>query len=76
MADKPTIEDQIAEVERELHLRAAIYPKWGEEKRYDRDVLDRQMLRLQAVRRTLIFIRDHRDRVLAYIEGGADAEQG
>lgn len=44
-----TSADMIAEVERELNLRARVYPRWIESGRLKQSTADEQVRRLEAV---------------------------
>lgn len=44
---------QIAEIEREIALRARVYPRWVVDKRLSQAAADRQIAAMQAVLRTL-----------------------
>jgi hypothetical protein len=48
-----TIEAQISEIKRELHLRARVYPVRVKDGRMSNDEADRHMRRMEAVLRTL-----------------------
>lgn len=50
---KPTIQDQIVEIKREIGLRRFLYPKWLEARKYSQQTLDRQLARMEAVLETL-----------------------
>lgn len=48
-----TIEEQIAEVERELKLREHVYPRWVAEKKMRQEKADKCMAAMRAVLDTL-----------------------
>ncbi len=50
---KPTLQEQIAEVEREIELRNKVYPRWIEKKRLTQRRADRLIEIMWAVRNTL-----------------------
>lgn len=50
---KPTIQEQITEVKREIGLRRFLYPQWRSARKYTDQQLDRQMDRMLAVLETL-----------------------
>jgi len=62
---KITIEQQIAEVGRELGLRRNVYPQFIARGKMSQQEADEHMARLEAVYTTLIWIRDNRAWVLA-----------
>lgn len=49
----PTIVDQIIEVQREIEMRRAAYPRWVASKRITQATADRQLEVLRAALRTL-----------------------
>ena len=59
MADMfaPTLNEQIAELERELAMRERAYPRWIAAKTLKQDVADRQVARLKASIATLSRLR-------------------
>jgi hypothetical protein len=52
-----TIEEQIAEVERELELRRRNYPRWVEAKKMSQNASDLHMRRMENVLATLRAVR-------------------
>lgn len=50
-----TIDDQIAEVEREIKLREKTYPRWssGPKPKLTKAAADRQLARMRAVQQSL-----------------------
>jgi hypothetical protein len=52
-----TIEEQIAEVERELELRRRVYPRRVEEKKMSQNASDLHMRRMENVLATLRAVR-------------------
>ena len=53
-----TIEEQIAEVERELKLREHVYPRWVGEKKMRQEKADKCMAAMRAVLETLQSIKE------------------
>lgn len=53
-----TLEQQIAEVAREIALRRNVYPKWVESKRLTQQKADQQIAAMQAALDTLILLRE------------------
>lgn len=55
MADEVTLDEQIAEVEREIRLREVVYPRWvaAPKPKLSQTQADKQLGRLRAVRATL-----------------------
>jgi hypothetical protein len=53
---KISLADMIACVERELELRKRVYPRRVEAKKMTQEAADKEMLRMQAVRQTLLRI--------------------
>lgn len=53
--DEVTLEQQIAEVERELKIREVVYPRWinAAKPKLRPETADRQMARMRAVLNTL-----------------------
>jgi len=52
-----SLDDQIAEVERELAFRGMLYPKWVKEGRMKEEVAKRRIGQMIAVRQTLVKLR-------------------
>ena len=52
-----TIEEQIAEVERELELRRRNYPRWVETKKMSQSASDLHMRRMAGVLNTLRMVK-------------------
>jgi hypothetical protein len=52
-----TIEEQIAEVERELELRRRNYPRWVEAKKMSQNASDLHMRRMAGVLNTLRMVK-------------------
>lgn len=53
----PTLDEQIAEIDRELRLREIVYPRWlvsVPRPKLTQAAADRQMLRLKAARASLL----------------------
>lgn len=57
-----TLEEQIAEVERELGMRRRVYPRFVEAGKMSRQKADRQVADLEAVLLTLRRLHDPDDR--------------
>lgn len=53
-----SIEEQIACIAREIQLRGKVYARWIEEKRMTREKAEHEFRCMQAVRDTLVVIRD------------------
>ena len=49
----PTIDEQIAEVEREVALRKRVYPKWVREKKLGQVQTNHRLANMEAVLATL-----------------------
>lgn len=72
---KVSIAGQIAEVRRELALRAQVYPQRVREGKMKQSEADLCMERMQAVHRTLEFMQEHRDTIVRAVmakTGGVD----
>lgn len=54
----PSLDDQVAEVERELAVRRGVYPRLIAARRLSREAAERQMARLEAAAATLARVRD------------------
>lgn len=62
-----SIDQQIAEVERELVLRRNVYPDFVRSGKLRQGEADLSMNRMQAVLVTLRYMREHRDTILAAV---------
>lgn len=51
------LDDQIAEVQRELRVRGTVYARWIADKKMKPDVAERQITRMQAALHTLMSLR-------------------
>lgn len=49
-----SFEDMLAEVDRELKLRRRVYPRWVDQGNLTKATADQQILKMQAVRRSLL----------------------
>lgn len=54
------LEDQIAEVDREIRQRERVYPKWIADGRYKQETADKKLSDLRAARVTLAFLEKYR----------------
>lgn len=54
------LEDQIAEVDREIRHRERLYPKWVEEGRYKQETADKKLEDIRGARASLAIIEKHR----------------
>lgn len=73
--DKPQavpIGAQIAEVRRELEKRAQVYPRWVRDRMLRQSEADLFTSRMEAVLRTLEFMRDHRDTIIRAVKEEQD----
>jgi hypothetical protein len=57
-----TLEQQIAEVKRELAMRERCYPKWCSEKRMLPEKADKYLSHMRAVLRTLTNLQENTDK--------------
>lgn len=55
------IEDQIAEIKREIRMREGVYPKWVQSGRMKQADSDRQIARMRAVLETLEAVKAGRE---------------
>jgi antibiotic biosynthesis monooxygenase (ABM) superfamily enzyme len=69
----PNIHQQIEEVDRELRMRASVYPGLIGRGKLRQSEADEQLARLQAVRETLVWCRDNRELVAKVKAGSANA---
>lgn len=60
---KISLNQQIDEVDRELVQRAAVYPRLVSNKKLAQSKADYQIARMQAVKRTLEWLRDNEDAI-------------
>lgn len=67
MAGKISIIGQIAEVEREIHMREQVYPKQVREGRMKEAEATMLLDRMRAVLATLHFCRQHKADICAYM---------
>lgn len=58
VSEPVTLEEQITELDRELALRARVYPRWVAAKKIRADTAQRQMARLRAAHRSLEVLRE------------------
>lgn len=66
MSSEPrNIHQQIDEVERELRLRASVYPGFVARGKLRQAEADEHVARMEAVRTTLLWCRDNRDLLVA-----------
>lgn len=65
-----SIQQQIEEVEREIELRRKVYPSLVRTHQMRQSVADYHIGRMQAVKRTLEFDRDHRAAWLEWLKAG------
>lgn len=70
---KISIGQQIEEVRRELDQRARVYPRLIDMKKLKRTHADYQTARLEAVLRTLEWLRDNQDKIKAMSGDREDA---
>lgn len=61
---KIPLDDQIAEIERELGMRRRVYPHMVAKGTYDQGQADRQVARLEAVLATLTWLKANRQAVI------------
>lgn len=64
---KISIIGQIAEIEREIQIREQVYPRLVREGKMKEEVRVMLMDRIQAIRATLIFVKDNEAGFRAYI---------
>ena len=69
----PNIHQQIEEVDRELRMRAGVYPGLIGRGKLRQSEADEQLARLQAVRETLVWCRDNRELITKIKAGSANA---
>lgn len=50
----PTLDEQIAEIDREINLRGRVYPRWVSQKKLTRMNAQQQIGRLRAARASLL----------------------
>ena len=50
------LEDQIKEVEREIRMRARLYPEWVEKKRLKPETADHKLAALRAAQSSLVWL--------------------
>lgn len=72
---KISLNQQLEEVERELGERKTVYARIASSHPSKRSQLDYQMARMQAVRDTLVWLRDNRTRVLEEVRKEAANEK-
>lgn len=60
MADlfRPTLDYQIATVEREIRVRRSVYPRQVAARRMGQDYADREIAAMEAVRDTLVKLKE------------------
>lgn len=63
-----SIHQQIDEVDRELKMRAQVYPSWVARGKLRQSIADYQVRRLEAVMATLEWVRDNEIELRAYVE--------
>jgi hypothetical protein len=59
-----TLEQQIAEVAREVALRRGVYPKWIEQGRLTKEKADKQSAAMEAALETLKTLRDSLEKIM------------
>ena len=59
-----TLDEQIKAVEREIGMRARVYPAWVRGKRMSQEKADHEIAAMQAVLKTLQQLRDWRQAVV------------
>ena len=64
-----SFEEMIACVDRELKMRAQVYPRWVKDKKLTQEGADRQMLAMRAVRRRIM-------KAEAFIRAGEEVGAG
>ena len=70
VAVKISLNQQIDEVERELSQRANVYPRLVSKGGIRQSVADYQVARMEAVKRTLEWLRDNEEKIRANLEAG------
>jgi hypothetical protein len=60
---KTVLGEQIAEIERELALRRAVYPKWVQAGKLNQALADRQVACMEGALRTLRWLEKHEIRI-------------
>lgn len=65
---KHTLDEQIAEVGREIGLRKNVYPGFVARGKLEQSEADDHIAKMESVYATLKFLRSHRDAFLAYVE--------
>jgi hypothetical protein len=65
MRERSLLTAQIEEVKREVSLRVALHPGKIASKVLSRDLSDLQIARLEDAAKTLIFVRDNREKIEA-----------
>lgn len=69
------IDEQIAEVEREIALRERVYPNWVAKGRMNQARADEAMARIRAALTTLRYMREHRSTIIAAVKAEQEAMQ-
>lgn len=59
-----TLDDEIAELKRELHIRRRKYPQWVTSGQMTQDTADLQMARMEATLNRLLAIKAEKEPVL------------
>ncbi len=67
MAGKISIVGQIAEIDREISHRASLYPRLVQQGRMKEEIRVMLMERIEAIRATLIFCKEHENAIRTYI---------
>jgi hypothetical protein len=64
---KISLDDQIAEIDRELKLRETVYANHVMRKKMSQEKADLHMARMVAVLQTLIWLKTHREKIVDLI---------
>ena len=64
---KISLSQQIDEVERELRMRAEVYPRWVRNGKLRQSIADYQVERMEHVKASLEWLRDNETDVRAYV---------
>lgn len=59
MTARTTLQEQIAEIGRELGLRRGVYPKWVASGKLSQALADRQIALMEGILRTLKWVEKH-----------------
>ncbi len=61
--DRPSLDMQIAEVEREIAMRKRVYPKWVTDGKMKQHMAERQIASMEAVSVTLNWLKRNEDKI-------------